>query len=169
MAEIQILHKLFLLWKQKHCRLQHLWEDRHRSAWETYCVCMRACLCARPLSHVQLFETPSIVSHQDPLSMQISRQEYWSGLPCLPSGDLPDPGMEPTSPASPALAGKFFTTEPPPLTCYCGSRHSSTRIFLPIKNGATPWDVAGQRTAELNGNITVVWPSAHRQLNICVV
>ena len=44
---------------------------------------------------------------QPPLSMGFPRQEYWSGLPFLPSGDLPDPGIEPTSPAS---AGGFFTT-----------------------------------------------------------
>jgi len=42
-----------------------------------------------------------------------SGQEHWSGLPFLPPGDLPDPGIEPTSPAAPALAGKFFTSEPP--------------------------------------------------------
>ena len=39
-----------------------------------------------------------------------SRQEYWNGLPCPPPGDLPNPGTEPESPASPALAGGFFTT-----------------------------------------------------------
>ena len=43
--------------------------------------------------------------------MGVSRQEYWSGLPCPPPGDLPDPGIEPESPASPALARGFFTTE----------------------------------------------------------
>ena len=42
--------------------------------------------------------------------MGFSRQEYWSGLPCPPPGDLPDPGIEPSSLASPALAGGFFTT-----------------------------------------------------------
>ena len=42
--------------------------------------------------------------------MGISRQEYWSGLPCPPPGDLPDPGIEPMSPTSPVLAGGFFTT-----------------------------------------------------------
>ena len=45
--------------------------------------------------------------------MGFSRQEYWRRLPFPPPGDLPDPGIEPTSPASPALAGEFFTTEPP--------------------------------------------------------
>ena len=43
------------------------------------------------------------------LSMGFSRQKYWSGLPFLPPGDLPDPGNKPESPA---LAGRFFTTEP---------------------------------------------------------
>ena len=50
------------------------------------------------------------VAHQAPLSMGFSRHEYWSGLPFLPPEDFPDPGIEPTSPA---LAGGFFTTEPP--------------------------------------------------------
>ena len=45
--------------------------------------------------------------------MEFSRQEYWSGLPCLPPGHLPDPGIEPASLASPVLAGGFFPTAPP--------------------------------------------------------
>ena len=45
-----------------------------------------------------------------PLSIEFSRQECWRGLPCLPPGDLPDPGIEPESLMSPALAGGFFTT-----------------------------------------------------------
>ena len=51
------------------------------------------------LSRVWLFETPWTVAHQAPLSMGLSRQEYWSGLPFPSPGDLPDPGMEPRSPA----------------------------------------------------------------------
>ena len=47
------------------------------------------------------------------LSMGFSRQEFWSGLPFTPPGDLPDPGIESGSPVSPALAGGFFTTDPP--------------------------------------------------------
>ena len=50
------------------------------------------------------------IDSQAPLSMGFSRQEYWSGLPCPPSGDLPDPGIEPASLMSPTLAGEFFTT-----------------------------------------------------------
>ena len=59
------------------------------------------------------FVTPWTLAQQAPLSMGFSRQEYWSGLLFPPPGDLPDPGIEPTSPASPALAGGFFTSKPP--------------------------------------------------------
>ena len=51
--------------------------------------------------------------HQAPLSMELSRQEHWSRLSFPSLGDLPDPGIEPTSLTSPALAGGFFTTGPP--------------------------------------------------------
>ena len=51
----------------------------------------------KSLSHVRLFVTPWTVAHQAPPSMEVSRQEFWSGLPC-PPGDLPDPGIEPESP-----------------------------------------------------------------------
>ena len=60
-------------------------------------------------SRVRLFD-PMDHSHQAPLSVGFSRQEYWSGLPFPPPGDLPDPGFKPASLASPALAGRFFTT-----------------------------------------------------------
>ena len=53
------------------------------------------------------------VACQAPLSMGFSRQEYWSGLPFPPPGHLPDPGVEPTSYVSLALAGGFFTTKSP--------------------------------------------------------
>ena len=64
----------------------------------------------KSLSHVQLFATPWTVAYQAPLSMGFSRQEYWSGLPLPSAGDLPDPGMEPGSPAFQADA---LTSEPP--------------------------------------------------------
>ena len=56
------------------------------------------------------FATPWIVTHQAPLSMGFSRQEYQSGLPGPSSGDLPDPGIEPTSHCVSSIAGEFFTT-----------------------------------------------------------
>ena len=55
------------------------------------------------LSPVRLFATPWTAACQASLSMGFSRQEYWRGLPCPPPGNLPHPGMEPRSPASPAL------------------------------------------------------------------
>ena len=61
-------------------------------------------------SRVHLFVTLWAVVHQVPLSMGFSRQEYWSGLPFSPPGDLPGPGIEPVSPTSPTLAGGFFTS-----------------------------------------------------------
>ena len=64
----------------------------------------------KSLSHVQLFSTPWTVARQVLLSMEIFRQEYWSGLPFLPPKDLPDPGIKISSPKFPALAGRFFTT-----------------------------------------------------------
>ena len=61
-------------------------------------------------SRIQLCATLWTVAHQAPLSMGFSRQQYWSGLPCPPPGDLPDPGMELASIMSSALAVGFFTT-----------------------------------------------------------
>ena len=60
-------------------------------------------------SRAQLFVTLCTVAHQTSLSLGFSRQESWSGLQCLPPGDLPNTEMEPTSLTSPALAGRFFT------------------------------------------------------------
>ena len=61
------------------------------------------------LNHVQLIATPQTGARQAPLSMGFSKQEYWSGLPCPPPGDLPNPRIEPTTLSSPALVGRFFT------------------------------------------------------------
>ena len=55
---------------------------------------------------------PWTVAHQAPLSMGCARQEYWSGLPFPPPGDLPNPGIELMFSAAPALARGFFTAEP---------------------------------------------------------
>ena len=65
------------------------------------------------LSRVRLFATPWTAAHQVPLSMGLSRQEYWRGLPFPTPEDPPDPGIEPASLASPTLAGGFFTIVPP--------------------------------------------------------
>ena len=60
-------------------------------------------------NHVRLFVTLWPVAYQAPLSTGFSGEEYWRRLPFPPPGDLSDPGLEPMSPA---LAGRFFTTEP---------------------------------------------------------
>ena len=64
----------------------------------------------KSLGHVRFFATPWTVAHQAPPSMGFSRPEYWSGLLFPSPGDLPDPGVEPRSPALPADA---LTSEPP--------------------------------------------------------
>ena len=64
----------------------------------------------KSLSCVRLFATPWTVAYQASLSMGFSRQEYWSGLPLPSPGDVPDPGIEP---ASPALEADALTSEPP--------------------------------------------------------
>ena len=80
-----------------------------------------------PLSRAQLFETPWTAARQAPLSMTSSRQECWSGLPCPPSGDLPNPGSRTASLMSPALAGGLFT--------------SGTTWDTPFKGCSAPNDV----------------------------
>ena len=65
------------------------------------------------LSRVWHLATPWTVACQAPLPMELSRQEYWSGMSFSPPGDLPNPGIEPESLASHALAGEFFTVGPP--------------------------------------------------------
>ena len=63
------------------------------------------CACVSHLSCVQLFAILWAVVRQAPLSMEFSRHEYWSGLPCPLPGDLPDPGIEPSFLTSPEVAG----------------------------------------------------------------
>ena len=58
--------------------------------------------------HAQLCAMLWSIARQAPLSMGFFRQEYWSGLPCPPTGDLPDSGIKPASLIAPALAGMFF-------------------------------------------------------------
>ena len=69
----------------------------------------------KSLSCVQLFASPWTVARQAPLSMGFSRQEYWSGLPFPSPGDLPNPGIEP---GSPALQADILSSEPPGKTLY---------------------------------------------------
>ena len=77
-----------------------------------HCLAHGECMLSH-FNHVQFFATPWTVTHQTPLSMGFSRQEYWSGFLHFPPGDLPDPEDEPASLLSPTLAGGFFTTRAP--------------------------------------------------------
>ena len=74
-------------------------------------VCVCVCVCV--LSCVGLSAAPWTGACQAPLPIEFSRQEYWSGRPLPTLGDLLDPGIKPTSPASQALASGFFTTSTP--------------------------------------------------------
>ena len=69
-----------------------------------------SCMCAKSLQSYPNHCDPMDCSLPGSLSMGFSRKEYWSGLPCPPPGNLPDPGVELASLMSPALVGRFFTT-----------------------------------------------------------
>ena len=101
---LSLLQQIFLTqesnWGPLHCKrilYQLSYQGSHAQSW----------------SCVQHFATPWTVAYQAPLSMRLPRQEYWNGWPFLSPEDLPHWGLKPTSLAPPALAGGFFTTEPP--------------------------------------------------------
>ena len=87
------------------------------------------CTCFKSLLSCLILYDLTGYSFQPPWSMGFSRQEYWSGLPCPPPGDLPDPGIEPVSITSPALAGRLFTTS----TNREALGYSRTSFFLWVK------------------------------------
>ena len=95
------------------------------------------------------FATLWTVAHQAPLSMGFPRQEYWNGLPFIFPRDLLDRGIEPGSPASPALAGGFFTTEPPGKP-KCQSL-SHVQLF------AMPWTVGHQALLSMEFSRQECW------------
>jgi len=80
------------------------WIHRYKLLYVHFMDCLIAKSC------LSLFATLWTVARQAPLSKGFSRQEYWSGLPCPPPGDLPDPGIKLLSLMSPVLAGRFFTS-----------------------------------------------------------
>ena len=103
------LHVLSHIWI--HCGYWHLYQvlgvNWHILAFILEMNVVWLCM----LSHFscgRLFAIPWTVTNQAPLSIRFSRQEHWSGLRCLPSGNLPYPGIEPPSLMSPALTGRFF-------------------------------------------------------------
>ena len=106
------------------------------------------CSCAQLLSLVWLFATPCTSALQAPLSIEFSRQEYRSGLPFPIPGNLPNPEIKPTSPA---LAGKFFTTEPPGKpTLYSTVKHAKAQ---PLGEDALTWQC-----------LPDTWTNVHEQM-----
>ena len=100
-------------------------------------------MCAKWLQSCPTLATLWTVAHQAPLSMGFSRQEYWSGLPCPPPGDLPHPGIEPASLMSPALADRFFTTS----ATWEAQKHTykdKVKSLSRVQLFGTPWTLAYQ-------------------------
>ena len=127
-----------------------------RNTWtqNTWCCYVLSCF-----SRVQLFATQWTIACQASLSTEFSRQEHWSELLCPPPGGLPDPGIEPVSPKSPALAGKLFTTratwEAKILgkfykfygIFYCNQdviAERKVKLLSHVRLAVTPWTVAYQ-------------------------
>ena len=130
------------LWSQAELRLQISWpgDAVMNLDYPGEPSVTTACVCARVLNHVHLFVTPQAVTRQAPLSMGFSRQESWSELPFPPPGDLPDPGIKPTSPG---LAGRFFPAVPPrkPIVI--------TRVLISGRGRhKRRWDVTGEGLSE---------------------
>ena len=96
---------LFPTYKQPSSCCVCSWQTEKVNSGLSSASCMYVCSVASVVSDSEI---PWIVAHQAPLSTGFPRQEYWCGLPCPPPGDLPHLGIEPVSPKSPALAGRFF-------------------------------------------------------------
>ena len=96
---------------------------------------------AKSLQSCLTFCDPWTVAHQTPLSVGFSRQEYWSGLPCLPPGDLPDPGVKFKSLTCPAWAGEFFITQ-----------FSSAQSLSNLQLFGTPWTAACQASLTITNS-----------------
>ena len=115
------LFQIFINWL-----LVPIWVIKHLN-WNLPCLHAQSFIC------VGLFVTPWTEPCQAPLPMGFSRQEYWSGLPFPSPRDLPDPGIRA---ASPALAGGFFTTEPPGKP---ESSHRNWHKWQVTKSTLPPW------------------------------
>ena len=104
-SKIILLRKLYF----QNCFKGNFIADLGHTFRTTTCVCV--CVCVQSLSCVWLFVTPWTVAHQAPLSIELSRQEHWSGLPFPSPGDLPDPKTEPRPPGI-GRSGQFFAIWP---------------------------------------------------------
>ena len=102
---------------------QTSWMCTHTHCAWAHSYVSHAFMCAKLLQSCPTLCDPMDIAHQALLCMGFPRQEYWSGFPCHPSGDLPNPGIELESLPSPALAGGLFTTS---TTCEAHHKTSST-------------------------------------------
>ena len=99
-------------------------------------------VCMHTFSHVQLLAAPCTIAYQVSLSMNFSRQEYGSGMSFPPPRDFPNPGVEPMSPESTALAGRFFN--------HCATWETPPPFFF------YQFPVIGRTDAE--ADTTILWP-----------
>ena len=104
---------------------------------------------AQLLSHVWLLVTPWTVAYQAPLSMEFSMQEWWSGFPFTSPGDLLTQELNP-SVKSPALAGRFFSTEPPEKHLYLEFRILIRKILWKRELQSTPVFLPGESQRQRN-------------------
>ena len=119
----------------------------------------RVCVCVCVCSVSQSCLTPCDLC-QAPLSIEFSRQEYWSGFPFPSPGDLPDPGIKPTSLA---LTGRFFTTEPP-VFCFL---FSCTGLSFAIRD-LVPWPGIEPRAPALGVQSLATWPAGKSRPDILI-
>ena len=126
------------------------------------CVCVCVCIFSCVLNCVRLFWPHGLYNPPMSTSMEFSRQEYWSGLPYIPPGCLPDPGVELASLASPAPAGRFFNTAPPgkPNVCahaYIYSRLNLRRLHLSFGTIVISQEITGFYFIVLRVHISMSW------------
>ena len=109
---------------------------------ETVCVCVCVCVCVRMCTHACVFNhsvmsdfvTIWTIAHEEPLSMRVPRQEYWSGLPFPSPGDLPNPEIKPTPPVSLALQAdslsRAIETKVNSIWCLRGTNDSYLKTLI---------------------------------------
>ena len=124
------------------------------------------------LNHVRLFESPRTVTHQAPLSMEFSKQEYWSGQPYSSPGDLPDPGVEPRSLTLQADSLPFELTGKPhtyTITCKIDSQWEPAvwykKLSSELCDDLGGWDGVGfQERERIYVNIQLILLAVYQKL-----
>ena len=110
----------------------------------------------KSLSRVRLFVTPWTIAYQAPPSMRFSRQECWSGLPFPSPGDLPDPGIEP---GSPALQADTLPSEPPGALCIIEivfNANGSISFKGPLRKRSLKWSFKWKRSLNRSGQSSII-------------